>query len=82
MRTRRPAKDYWPSWRYGPDGKGEVFLREADVPYGWTKKPGEVFVPKAGTEALDRAALEQELRDQGIEPIGHWSARYMKELLK
>lgn len=72
----------WPAWRYGPDGASAIYMCEEDVPYGWTSSPDEVFVPKPQAEVLDRAALEQELRDKGINPLGHWSARYMKELLK
>lgn len=26
----------WPAWRYGPDGEGQIFNREDDVPEGWT----------------------------------------------
>lgn len=34
--------DTFPSWRYGPDGKAEIFNDEGDVPAGWVDHPSKV----------------------------------------
>lgn len=81
MRGARIERDHWPSWRYGPMGESAIFACEVDVPYGWTKKAGDIFIPKQGPALFDRPVLEQQLRDKGINPLGHWSVRHMKDLL-
>jgi len=82
MRAPRKPQEYWPSWRYGPNGESAIFEKESDVPYGWVKKAGLKFVPPEAPPVLDRSELEEQLRARGINPLGHWSARYMKELLE
>lgn len=72
----------WPSWRYGPYGEAQIFNSPDEVPYGWTKKPGEVFVPPPAVVTLDREQLAKDLTDKGIEVNPTWSAAYMKELLE
>lgn len=74
-----PVRD-WPSWRYGPNGEAEIFKCEADVPYGWTKKPGEIYQPPA-RNSLDRNQLTNLLLAKGIVARGNWSTAYMKEVL-
>ncbi len=38
----KPDKDgnFWPSWRYGPDGQGKIFNSADEVPKGWKDHPG------------------------------------------
>lgn len=38
----KPDKDgnFWPSWRYGPNGASGVFDSAAEVPKGWADHPG------------------------------------------
>lgn len=81
MVRRHKVFPSWPSWRYGPYGEAEIFECEADVPYGWTKKPGEVFEAPPQAEHHDRDQLISELAERGIIAPGHWSNSYMKELL-
>ena len=81
MKTPRKPKEYWPSWRYGPNGEAEIFKSPYDVPYGWTPRRGQEFVPPERPPILDRAELENQLRAKGVTPLGHWSTRYMKELI-
>jgi hypothetical protein len=71
----------WPCWFYGPYGESQIFYAASEVPYGWVKKPGLKFEPPPDPPVLDRKELENKLREMGIEPIGHWSVRYMKEIL-
>jgi hypothetical protein len=81
---KKPLRDIWPSWRYAPDGHGEVFHREEDVPQGWTRKPLEpevVHVPPAPVR-LDRAALIAALDAKGVHLDARWSAAHMKNLLE
>lgn len=74
------SKD-WPSWRYGPNGEAQIFQNLGQVPYGWTRKPCEKFEAAGGPVCYDRQTLIDQLRDKGINPLGHWSVRYMKELI-
>lgn len=70
----------WPAWRFGPNGESAIFNHEGEVPYGWSRKPGEDYVAKE-SPVLDRAAIEAELVAAGIVPHPAWSAAYMKEVL-
>lgn len=38
----KPDKDgnFWPSWRYGPNGASGVFNSADEVPKGWKDHPG------------------------------------------
>ena len=78
--SRARSKD-WPAWRFGPDGQSAIFNEESEVPYGWMKSPGEVFVPPPLPPVLNQEELEAALRAKGIEPLGHWGLAYMKELV-
>lgn len=80
MRTKKGRRQSWPSWRYGPNGESEIFQSENEVPYGWTVKPGQVFVPRV-TATVNRDFVIQLLKERGITPNPTWSAAYMKELL-
>lgn len=82
MASRRVKGPTWPSWRYGPRGEAEIFNSERDVPFGWTKKPGEEFVPPTVKEPLDRQQLISDLEAKGVTVLGWWAAAYMKDLLK
>jgi hypothetical protein len=44
----QPPKErtFWPSFRYGPDGKGKVFQSAEEVPEGWTDSPKAVAAPE------------------------------------
>lgn len=81
-RVRRVDGPRWPSWRYGPDGEGAIFQSEAEVPEGWTRKPGDLYVPKPTAPVLDREDLIKQLVAKGVNPLPNWSKLYMKELLK
>lgn len=84
MRWSRIAIDRsWPGWRYGTDGKGAIFQCEADVPEGWTRKPGEpeeVFIPRAAVYH-DQYELIAQLRDKGIEINPTWGVAHMHKVL-
>jgi hypothetical protein len=80
--SKRIVREHWPSWRYGPNGEGQIFQSESEVPFGWTKKPGEIFTPKSEPVHVDRQTLAENLRKKGIEPVGWWSTRYMKDMLE
>lgn len=71
----------FPAWRYGPNGEAEIFNAETEVPFGWTKQPGQVFVPREGTARHDRADLIKQLEEAGITVNPTWSAAHMKKVL-
>jgi hypothetical protein len=50
----------WPSWRYGPNGEGQIFQREADVPQGWVDSPSKLppAPEKLGGELTDTDVSE------------------------
>lgn len=81
---KRKRPDFsWPSWRYGPKGEAEIFKCEADIPEGWTRKPGVPEEPKAERPLvrLDRNALFKQLQDAGIIASSKWSTAYIKEIV-
>lgn len=73
----------WPSWRYGPEGQAEIFACEADVPEGWTRKPGEPEEPidRPQVEHLDREKIIAQLLEKGIVADPRWAAVRLKDLL-
>lgn len=79
--ARKQRGPSWPSWRYGPKGQAEIFQTEKDVPIGWTKKAGEIYIPPPPPEKLDKEQLIKDLEAQGVEVLGWWSAAKMKEVL-
>lgn len=83
MRTRKkPPKEYWPSWRYGPRGESGVFDCAEDVPYGWTRK-GQVFVTHdRPVEHHDREELIKQLEALGVKINPIWSSAHMKKVLE
>lgn len=83
MRRRIVVDRSWPGWRYGPDGEGAIFQCEADVPPGWTRRPGdqpEPFLPRAVT-AYNREELILQLEAKGIEINPTWGVAHMKKVL-
>lgn len=81
-RVRRdPASPRWPSWRYGPSGEAAIFQTEEEVPFGWTAKAGQVFVPPTPAVVLDREDIANQLLAKNITPHPTWSVAYMKEVL-
>lgn len=79
-RSREKPDTSWPSWRYGPYGESAIFQRESDVPFGWTKKVGEVYVPPANF-SLDKEDLIRQLLDKGIKLNPTWGSAHMKRIL-
>ena len=71
----------WPSWRYGPNGESGIFQSEAEVPYGWTRKPGEEFITRPSTEVLDRDELMSRLKAKDIDIHPAWGTAHMKRML-
>jgi hypothetical protein len=63
--------DTFPSYRYGPGGKAEVFQSADDVPPGWVDHPSKLKDAKAPEEATERRAgraeLMEQLRQRGIQ---------------
>jgi hypothetical protein len=52
----------FPAWRYGPEGKAEVFQNEADVPKGWADHP---------SRAPDAAPVKKIVVEKVVEkPVG------------
>ncbi len=79
-RSRDSTFSGWPSWRYGPFGESAIFNSEAEVPYGWTKKAGEVYVPPESAFP-DEATLVSQLEAQGITIDPTWGIAHMKRIL-
>lgn len=81
-RPKRPPVN-WPSWRYGPDGESAIFQCLEDVPFGWTRKPGDIEEPHIEKPLfrLDRDDLFKQLQDAGIIASSKWSTAYIKELV-
>lgn len=75
---REPAK--WPGWRYGPFGEKAIFNSEAEVPHGWTRKPGELYVAPPST-MLDRENIIGQLETKGIEIDPTWGTAHMQKML-
>ena len=80
MRRRNVNDNSWPSWRYGPYGESAIFNSEAEVPHGWTKKPGEIYIAPTNTQ-LDRDDLIKQLTEQGILIDPTWGRAQMKKVL-
>lgn len=82
-RTRQGPRTYFPSWRYAPDGVGQIFNSEEEVPPGWSRKPGDLIVklPKKATEVLDGAALADALTKLNIDIKPTWGHAHMKRIL-
>lgn len=80
-RTRQRVTWNWPSWRYSQTGEAKIFQCEADVPPGWTKKPGEVYVPVAGPVRYDRDDLISQLKSREIPIDPTWGVSHMKKVL-
>lgn len=78
-RTREPVNS-WPSWRYGPYGEAQIFNTESEVPHGWTKKPGEIYVPPEN-HSLDRDDLVRQLNELGITINPIWGKAHMKKVI-
>lgn len=78
-----PTKEYWPSWRYGPEGQKGIFDCAEDVPAGWGRKPGELgpVIPQAPVEVLDRDALIFELHSLAIDINPQWGVAHMKKVI-
>lgn len=83
MRNRRPSGpiDYWPSWRYSPTGEGKVFQRAADVPFNWTRKPGEPSAPLPAPITYDRADILSQLAAKGIKTHPAHGTAHLKRIL-
>lgn len=78
-RVKREPKR-WPSWRFGPSGESAIFDREEDVPFGWSRKPGEVFV-KTKPVTHDREFLISELTKLEIKVHPKWGVAHLKKVL-
>lgn len=82
-RNSRVIFNGWPSWRYGPDGQGAIFQSEAEVPWGWTVKPGkpELSRQEYTVAILDRTKLIDELTVMGIDIKPTWGTAHMKRII-
>lgn len=83
---RQPKKpvDYWPSWRYGPNGESAIFANPDCVPLNWTRKPGIPEIEPVHYREptrLSREDLIAELEVKGIKLDPLWSTAHIKELL-
>lgn len=85
MRKRKEVPDWqWPSWRYGPGGQAAIFQKAEDVPWDWTKKPGDApEVPRVNVAppALNRDALINQLIQIGIDIDPQWGMAHMKRII-
>lgn len=82
-RAKRPdhrQKDFWPSWRYSPDGEGQIFNSPVEVPHGWTKKIGQQLDSLAPVE-LDKEQLVAALAALGVEINPIWGKAHLKKVL-
>lgn len=61
----------FPSYRYGPGGKAQIFQNAEDVPAGWEDHPSKVKGAKADAEPveprLSRPELMEALRQRGVQ---------------
>lgn len=58
-----------------------MFAAESFVPYGWTKKPGEPFIPPPSPIIHDKADLLSQLVAKGIEVNPTWGTAQLKKVL-
>lgn len=70
----------WPSWRYGPNGESAVFKQEADVPFGWTRKPGDIYVPNTSL-SVDRDDVVGQLEALNVKIDPTWGKAHLKKVL-
>lgn len=83
MRRRVVIDRSWPSWRYGPNGEAQIFQTEADVPRGWTRKPGVPEEPRPSRETvvLNRDELVATLQFRGVDISPLWGVAHMKRII-
>lgn len=82
-RAKKPSHrqvDFWPSWRYSPDGEGRVFNSAAEVPFGWTKRVGQQLEEVAPPE-LNKTELIEQLTALGVEINPIWGTAHLKKVL-
>lgn len=79
-RTRQIVSNQWPAWMYGPNGEASVFNSAEEVPFGYTHRPGELFIPPPPT-GLDRDALLAEAEEKGIEVHPAWGNAHLRKVL-
>lgn len=82
-RIRNGPREYWPSWRYAPDGSGQLFYRAEDIPEGWARKPGAIIerVAPTPTQILNEDELIAELKARNIDIKPTWGHAHMKRIL-
>lgn len=64
----------WPSWRYGPGGKSNIFNEGGVVPKGWEDHPDKVKEPQ-GQPAAKSAK-------KGADKKGEEEQRYRSEVIE
>ena len=79
-RSRTPIDRSWPRWMYSPTGEGQIFQKESDVPEGWVRKIGDVYV-KSGPVVYDYDDLVRQLNEKNIEINPIWGLAHMKRIL-
>jgi hypothetical protein len=79
-KTRARPSNEWPRWMYDPSGEGQIFEKESDVPEGWVRTPGEVYV-KTGPVLYDHADLVRQAEAKGIEINPIWGSAHLKRML-
>lgn len=82
-RVRQGPREYWPSWRYAPNGESKLCHSADEVPEGWSRKPDGPSTPliKQDTQILDRTQLIAELMERRIPIKPTWGNAHMKRIL-
>lgn len=82
-RSKKPSfkqTDFWPSWRYSPDGEGRIFDKPQDVPNGWTRRVGQTLKEVEPT-VLSKTELIDQLTALGVEINPIWGTAHLKKVL-
>lgn len=81
MRKRTvKVSNEWPRWMYDPMGEGQIFEKESDVPEGWVRTPGEIYV-KFEPVMYDYDDLVRQLEAKEIEVNPIWGNAHLKRII-
>lgn len=72
--------DFWPSWRYSPDGDGQIFNSAEEVPFGWVRRVPQ-GVQEVAAPVLDRDDLVSKLEALGVAINPIWGLAQLKKEL-
>lgn len=83
---------FWPSWRYGPGGRSEIFTSPEEVPAGWEDHPSKVSDKPIKDEDDEKdddpykgwgiAKMKEELKERKVDFNDKWPPHKLLSLLK